>query len=89
MAKRYLTTAEVADALRVSTDTVMRLIERGDLQALRVSERIYRIPVPAFERFERGPVTRRPAVRREASDVQGFGTDEAIGSTEPSTLARS
>lgn len=76
MQKRYMTTAEVADALRVSTDTVLRLVERGELSALRVSERIYRIPVPAFERYERGPVFRRRVVHREVSDVEDYGATE-------------
>ena len=35
---RYLTVAEVADALRVSTMTVYRLIKAGDLRAVRVGK---------------------------------------------------
>lgn len=73
MQKRYMTTSEVADTLRVSTDTVLRLIERGELAALRVSERIYRIPVPAFERYEQGVVARRGVVHRGVSDVEEYG----------------
>ena len=63
---RYLTPVEAATALRVSTDTVLRLIASGDLPALRVSARIIRIPMPAFVAFQarRGPV-RRTVVRRE------------------------
>jgi excisionase family DNA binding protein len=34
----FLTVAEVADLLRVSTMTVYRLIEAGDLRALRVGK---------------------------------------------------
>lgn len=35
---RFLTVAEVADALRVSTMTVYRLIKSGDLRAVRVGK---------------------------------------------------
>jgi excisionase family DNA binding protein len=77
--KRYLTTAEVAQELRVSTDTVLRLIDRGELPALRVSDRLYRIPVPAFARFKRGPVARRPVVHREATDMHDYGAGEDVG----------
>ena len=35
---RYLTVAEVADILRVSTMTVYRLIKSGDLRAVRVGK---------------------------------------------------
>lgn len=78
MERRYLTPAEVAEHLRVSSDTVLRLIERGDLPALRVSERIYRIPVPALARYERGPVKRRKVVYRKVVDVADYGADERI-----------
>ena len=35
---RFLTVSEVADALRVSTMTVYRLIKSGDLRAVRVGK---------------------------------------------------
>ena len=40
---RYLTVAEVADALRVSKMTVYRLIQAGDLAAARFGKS-YRVP---------------------------------------------
>lgn len=49
--KRFYTPQEVAALLSVSPTTVMSRIHDGTLPAVRVSERIYRIPVPAFERF--------------------------------------
>jgi excisionase family DNA binding protein len=49
--KRFYTPHEVATLLSVSPTTVMSRIHDGTLPAVRVSERIYRIPVPAFERF--------------------------------------
>lgn len=47
---RFLTVAEVADLLRVSSMTVYRLIEAGDLRALRVGKS-YRISNDDFESF--------------------------------------
>jgi excisionase family DNA binding protein len=82
--KRYLTTAEVAQELRVSTDTVLRLIDRGQLPALRVSDRLYRIPVPAFEQFKRGPVPRRRIVWHEVGSIQDYGADEELPVAEES-----
>jgi len=49
--KRSYTPQEVAQLLGVSPTTVMTRIRDGALPAVRVSDRIYRIPVPAFERF--------------------------------------
>jgi excisionase family DNA binding protein len=57
VAKRFYSPHEVAVLLGVSPTTVMSRIHDGALPAVRVSERIYRIPAPAFERF----VSTRPA----------------------------
>lgn len=51
MTKRFYTPQEVAQLLGVSPTTVMTRIRDGALPAVRVSDRIYRISVPAFERF--------------------------------------
>jgi excisionase family DNA binding protein len=62
---RYYTVAEAAEHLSVSHDTILRLIHAGTLPAIKVSERIYRIPRPAMARYESGvPVVRRGVVRR-------------------------
>lgn len=87
MENRYLTPSEVASELRVSTDTVLRLIDRGELPAIRVSERIYRIPAPAFERFKLGPVAKRPVVHRRVDDKADYGVGEEIPA-ETTPLAR-
>lgn len=72
MAARFLTPAEAAEELRVSPDTILRLISSGELAALRVSPRIIRIPVPAFEAFRAGrkPVLRRVVRRRVATEPE-------------------
>ena len=47
---RFLTVAEVADLLRVSSMTVYRLIEAGELRALRVGKS-FRIEEEDLEAF--------------------------------------
>jgi excisionase family DNA binding protein len=47
---RFLTVSEAAARLQVSAKTIRRLIERGDLPALRIG-RLVRIPEESFERF--------------------------------------
>lgn len=72
MDKLYYTPKEVATALAISDDAVLDLIDRGDLPALRVSPRIIRIPIAAFDLWRSGTLPRRrrvairPATRRVA-----------------------
>jgi excisionase family DNA binding protein len=87
MAKRYLTPKEAADELSVSPDTVLRLIGRGDLPAVKISDRLYRIPVPALERYLTAPVQRRQVERRSVDRATDFGAEENIPHDTPE-LAR-
>jgi len=66
---RFYTPTEVAEMLKVSSTTVMKLIHDGRLPAIRVSERIYRIPEAAFVRFQAGD---RPDVRITRERVRGL-----------------
>jgi excisionase family DNA binding protein len=52
--KQFYSPAEVARELGISSTTVLRLVHGGRLPALRVSERIYRIPAASFERYKAG-----------------------------------
>ena len=52
--KPFLSPNDIASELAVSTSTVLRLIHEQRLPAIRVSERIYRIPVAAFEKYKAG-----------------------------------
>ena len=52
--KQFLSPNDIASELSVSASTVLRLIHEQRLPAIRVSERIYRIPVAAFERYKAG-----------------------------------
>lgn len=47
---RFLTVAEVANALRVSKMTVYRLVHSGDLPAVRVG-RSFRVPEQAVQAY--------------------------------------
>jgi len=77
MGKRYYSPAEVAEELSISTSTVLRLIHDGRLQAVRISERIYRIPRPAFERFQSGATPPSVAVtERRVVSARRIGADE-------------
>lgn len=49
--KPLLTRGEVADVLGVSVQTVARIIERGQLETVRVGERFVRIPVESLEHY--------------------------------------
>lgn len=79
MDKRYHTPQEVAGILGVSVDTVFRKIHAGEIPALRVSERIYRVPVVAFDLWQTGFVpTRRRVGIRQASERVVIGAGEAL-----------
>lgn len=62
MDRHYYTPREVADILAISDDAVLDLVNRGALPALRVSPRITRIPIEAFDRWRTGYVPRRRQV---------------------------
>jgi excisionase family DNA binding protein len=82
--KQFYSPAEVAHELGISSTTVLRLVHDGRLPALRISERIYRIPTASFERYKTGtleepfgaalgPVKPRPR----------FGADERLPDVTP------
>jgi len=84
MAERYYTIKEAAERLRVSHDTISRLITSGELPAIRVSQRLYRIPAPALERYESGvTVAQRRVVRRRVVQGIEFGAGERARDLEP------
>jgi excisionase family DNA binding protein len=69
MTGRLLTRQEVADQLGVSTNTVRRLGAAGDLEEIRVSARLIRIPEES--------VQRRIGQRLPPPEVPGSGTPPA------------
>lgn len=84
MEKRWYSIKEAAQRLGVSHDTVSRLVERGELPAIRVSKRIVRIPIPAFDFYASGrtPVQRR-VVRRRVAELPPIAPGERGGDLEP------
>ena len=67
--KPFLSPSEIASELAVSTSTVLRLIHEQRLPAIRVSERIYRIPAAAFEKYKAG-VLESPSPARVSVEVK-------------------
>jgi len=76
----FLSPAEVATELRVSTSTVLRLIRSGRLPAIAVSKRIYRIPAATLERFLNGELDRHFSVtiREHAGPAPSLGAGETL-----------
>ena len=75
-------------SLGISSTTVLRLIHDGRLLALRVSERIHRIPAASFARYKTGtleapfiaalgPVMPRPSFGQNEPIAAAASTDEA------------
>lgn len=70
MARLYHTPREVAEILGISDDAVLDLVNSGSMPAFRVSPRITRIPIAAFDQWRSGYTPRRrkvtigPAERR-------------------------
>jgi excisionase family DNA binding protein len=81
---RFLTPAEAAAELRVSSDTILRLINSGELPAIRISQRIIRIPRPAFEFFRSGrKPTRRKVILVGSEEELQPGAGEGIPERTP------
>jgi excisionase family DNA binding protein len=66
--KQFLSPNDIASELSVSASTVLRLIHEQRLPAIRVSERIYRIPVAAFEKYKAGALE-SPSPARVSAEV--------------------
>jgi excisionase family DNA binding protein len=82
--QRWYSIKEAAERLGVSHDTVSRLVDRGELPAIRVSKRIVRIPAPAFEVYASGRApARRRVVRREVPEARPIASDEHVRERQP------
>ncbi len=79
MAKLYYTPREAAEILAISDDAVLDLIKRGEMPALRLSTRITRIPIAAFDRWREGyrPKRRRVSIGPVPRQVE-LGADERL-----------
>jgi excisionase family DNA binding protein len=77
--KPFLTPADVAIELNISSTTVIRMIHKGELPAIHVSERIYRIPAASFEMFKAGTLrTVTPAPLRTVQRQPRLGEGEPL-----------
>jgi len=76
--KPFLTPADIAEELDISSTTVMRKIHAGEIPAIVVSERIYRIPAATFELYKAGRL--RVA---EAAPLGGRKPRPRVGAGEP------
>jgi len=87
MPRLYYTPKEVAEILGISDDAVLDLVNRGSLPALRISPRITRVPIAAFDLWREGYTPRRRGVAvGPARRVVDVGADEAL--PEPRRMAR-
>ena len=79
MPRLYHSPKEVAEILGISDDAVLDLINRGDLPGLRISPRITRIPIAAFDRWREGyRPKRRRVVIRSARRLVAIGEGESL-----------
>lgn len=62
MEKLYYTPREAAAILGISDDAVLDLVNAGTMPAFRVSARITRIPIDAFDLWRSGYTPRRRTV---------------------------
>lgn len=79
MAKLYYTPREAAEILDISDDAVLDLINRRDMPGLRISPRITRIPIAAFDRWREGyrPRRRRVSIAPARRRLE-IGADEQL-----------
>jgi excisionase family DNA binding protein len=75
--KPFLTPGDIAKELDISTTTVMRKIHAGEIPAIVISERIYRIPAASFELYKSGRLrTAKPAPLGDPRPRRRIGEDE-------------
>jgi len=86
--KQFLTPADVAAELSISSATVIRMIHKGELPAIHVSERIYRVPAASFEMYKAGTLrTVTPAPLRTVKRLPALGAGEALPKASRGTTA--
>lgn len=87
MERLYHTPKQVAEILGISDDAVLDLVNRGSMPALRVSPRITRVPIAAFDMWREGYTPRRRRVTVGPARRQvGAGEGEQLPA--PRRLAR-
>ncbi len=88
-AKLFLRPADIARELDISSTTVMRKIHAGEIPAIAVSERIFRIPAESFELYKAGRLrSAEPAPMGGLAPRPAIGEDESLPNPERSALVR-
>ena len=64
--QRPYTTAEAAEIMGCSSDRILQLIKSGHIKAIRLGEKKWAIPRPAFRRLLEGDEEPAPAVESTA-----------------------
>ncbi|MFZ1411683.1 MAG: helix-turn-helix domain-containing protein [Micropruina sp.] len=73
--KEQFTTTEAAKMLGISRTTLMKLIEAGEIDSVKVASH-HRIPAPAIRRYEHEHGANR---ERAAEAIEGFARDVRAG----------
>ena len=73
--KEQFTTTEAAKLLGISRPTLMKLIEAGEIDSVKVASH-HRIPAPAIRKFEHGRVESR---NRAVEAMEEFAKDVRVG----------
>ncbi len=77
--RQFVSPADIAAELGISSSTVLRMIHAGDLPAIPVSARIYRVPAASFELFKAGRLrTPEPAPLGEPKKRPSLGLGETL-----------
>jgi excisionase family DNA binding protein len=87
--KPFLTPADIARELDISTSTVLRKIHAGEIPAITVSERIYRVPAASFELYTAGRLKRaQPAPLGRRRPRRRIGEGETKPASSGAALPR-
>jgi excisionase family DNA binding protein len=87
--KPFLTPADIAQELDISTSTVLRKIHAGEIPAIAVSERIYRVPAASFELYTAGRLrSAQPAPLGRRRPRRRIGADEGKPTAAGAALLR-
>ena len=88
--RQFLAPSDVARELSISPSTVLRMIHAGELPAIVVSERIYRIPAASFEMYKAGTLrTPETAPLGSMKRRPRLGSGERLPTADRETLVRS
>ena len=74
---RFLTVAEVASLMRVSKMTVYRMVHAGELGAVQVGRRLFRIPEPTLIEYLSTSIAETRAILADPDTMAAIAEAEA------------